>query len=452
MTRTLWYPGHELLLTDIVRAEGSYVYDSNGKRYVDLESGVWCASLGHGHPRILRAMTEQAERIAHNGFCYSSPIVDAAARDVLSLLGFAGGSCVFLCSGSEAVEYGVRVAGMLMERPLLMTMADSYFGAYGAAAARAKDGWHEFDWFPCAGCAHAVDGGDAQAMDLGGVAGAADRGNAHAGEGEIGRAPAGAEGDDEGRACDESCERWAAIPFDRIGGFLFEPGSSSGLVRFPPAKLIRAIHRRIREGGGFFLVNEVTTGTGRTGKWFGFQHYGIEPDIVAIGKGIGDGYPVSVTAFSPRTADRLGDRPVKYAGSHQNDPLGAAVLREVIRTIEDEGLIARAGELGRVLGDGLDAVRARCGRIREVRYRGMMAAIELNDGPANGFTIRVHHGLLDRGFIVGRRPGVPVLRIDPSLTIEREEIGRFLAVLEEVVMAEGSDDGSVSAGPTGSRS
>jgi acetylornithine aminotransferase len=397
MDRILWYPGHEHLMADIVRAENCYLYDSAGRRYVDLESGVWCASLGQGNPRILRVLAEQAAQIAHNGFCYSTPIVDEAAREVLALLGFDGGKCVFLCSGSEAIEYGVRVARMLAGRTLFLTMTDSYFGAYGSANLRREDEWFGFDWFPCAECAHA--GG----CDEGGSGG---------------------------------CERWNSIPFDTIGGFLFEPGSSSGLVRFPPAKLIESIAARIREDDGFFLVNEVTTGAGRTGRWFGFQHYDVAPDVVAMGKGIGNGYPVSVTAFSRRIVERLGDQPVKYAQSHENDPLGAAVLREVIRVIEDEGLIARAAELGALLRDGLDGIRSRCARIRAVRSRGLMAAIDLEDDPDNAFTIRVHRGLVARGFIVGRRPGINVLRIDPSLTIEREEITNFLVSLEETLSAE----------------
>jgi acetylornithine aminotransferase len=122
---------------------------------------------------------------------------------------------------------------------------------------------------------------------------------------------------------------------------LFEPGSSSGLVRFPPEKLIRGIVGAVRENDGFILVNEVTTGVGRTGRWFGYQHYGISPDVVALGKGIGNGYPVSVTACAPRVISRLGGRPIPYSQSHQNDPLGAAVAREVVRTVREEGLSSR---------------------------------------------------------------------------------------------------------------
>ena len=81
----------------------------------------------------------------------------------------------------------------------------------------------------------------------------------------------------------------------------------------------------------------MTTGVGRTGEWFGYQHYGITPDVVALGKGIGNGYPVSVTLFGPEMTKRLGDQPIAYAQSHQNDPLGAAAARAVARVIEEEG-------------------------------------------------------------------------------------------------------------------
>lgn len=377
--RILWYPGHELIVPDMVRAEGCHVWDSSGKRYLDLESGVWCASVGHGHPRVVAAMTRQACAIAHNGFNYSSPIVDEAAREILPLCGFGdNGRCVFLCSGSEAVEYGVRVAQMIAHRPLLLTLADSYFGAYGSASRKSVGEWIVHDWLA---------------------------------------------GDDVG-----------TLPWDRIGGFLFEPGSSSGLVRFPPAGLVERIAREVQARGGFVLVNEVTVGVGRTGKWFGHQHYPIAPDMVAMGKGIGNGYPVSVAAFGPRMVEALRDREVAYAQSHQNDPVGAAVALEVVRVIREEGLIERARALGLEIADALAGVAERHrGRFRDVRGRGLMAALELNDDPQRTLTTQVHHELLGLGFLVGRRPRVPVLRVDPPLVIAREEVMSFVGALESIV-------------------
>ena len=326
-------------------------------------------------------IAEQSARISHDGFNYSTAVVETAAEEILALLGFDGGKCVFLSSGSDAIEYGVRVARMVAPHPLFLTMADSYFGAYGSTSGRFKEEWLDHDWMPCAGSP-------------------------------------------DSRDCDTSCERWASIPWARIGGFLFEPGSSSGLVRFPPGKLIDRIVRAVRAGGGLVLVNEVTTGIGRTGMWFGFHHYGITPDVVAMGKGIGNGYPVSVSAFAPGVIGRLGERPVRFAQSHKNDPLGAAVAREVIRVIREEGLIERGRETASALLAGL----------QEIRSRGLMLAIEIEDDPDASRTIRTHHGLMRRGFVVARRPGLNVLRIDPVLTTDRADIGGFLRAVEAALM------------------
>jgi len=384
------YPGYDLSLGNIVKAENCYLYDENGNRYVDLESGVWCTAVGHSHPRILRVLKRQADRIAHTGFSYTHPIVEEAAKKILSLHGFDNGRCTFLCSGSEAVEFGVRAAQSVGSRPLLLTLADSYFGAYGSAPARRQEEWFGFDWTACADC------------------------------------------DPEG-LCDRSCHHWAAIPFGRSGGFLFEPGSSSGLVRFPPTKLIRSIEAAIRADGGLLLVNEVTTGIGRTGKWFGYQHYDLTPDIVAMGKGIGNGYPVSATAISNEVAIRLAGSGFTYAQSHQNDPLGAGIALEVIRIIEEEKLIERAKKLGAVLCAGLAAVRERTGRIADVRARGLMAAVDLKEHGDAEYAARVQQALVQNGFLVARRPGLNTLRVDPALTIERSDLTDFLAVVEKIV-------------------
>jgi acetylornithine aminotransferase len=386
----LRYPGYDLPLPTIVRADNCRLTDANGNRYVDLESGVWCTAIGHSHPRILKVLNDQAARIAHTGFSYAHPVAEQAARAILSLHDFGDGRAVLLCSGSEAVEYGVRALQSISSRPMLLTMADSYFGAYGAAHLRKAEQWFGFDWMPCPRC------------------------------------------ENDGDGCDR-CQRWETIPFDQIGGFVFEPGSSSGLVRFPPEKLVRSIVNEIKASGGWVMVNEVTTGMGRTGKWFGYEHYGIKPDIVAMGKGLGNGYPVSAAAVSAGVAAALADAPIAYAQSHQNDPLGAAVALEVIRVIREENLVERGRQLGVMLMDGLEAIRARTGRIEQVRGRGLMAAMDLNDDGDAEYAGSVQQALIESGFVLARRPGLNTLRVDPALTIEREDLDHFLAVFEFIL-------------------
>lgn len=380
--KTFPFPGYAMLLPDIVRAENCSLFDAAGDRYVDLESGVWCTPLGHGNEAVKAAVARQMDAAAHVGFNYSSPVVEEAAGAVQTLLGHEGGRCAFLCSGSEAVEYGVRVMRAALDGADILTMADSYFGAYGDAAGR-KDGWFVFDWFGCAECARDV--------------------------------------------CPADCPRLASIPFGRIGGFLFEPGSSSGLVRFPPPQLISAVQEAVRGRDGLIMVNEVTTGVGRTGAWFGHRHYGVRPDIAALGKGIGNGYPVSVTSLNGRTAHRINNAPIPYGQSHLNDPLGAAVVRAVIKEIGDKGLIERAKRLSEILLPGLAAIAEASPRGKAVRGRGLMAVMDLDMAPEAAAGL--HAGLVREGFLCALRPASSVLRMDPALTIDEDDLRAFLAAL-----------------------
>jgi acetylornithine aminotransferase len=130
---------------------------------------------------------------------------------------------------------------------------------------------------------------------------------------------------------------------------------------------------------------------------------------------------------------RLGRRPVRYAQSHQNDPLGAAVALEVIRTIAEEALIERSQPIAATLAGGLDKIKAQTNRVAAIRARGLMAALELEDDAKAAYTGHVQKTLVENGFILAQRPGLNVLRIDPSLTIEAADIENFLAVLRDVL-------------------
>lgn len=177
------------------------------------------------------------------------------------------------------------------------------------------------------------------------------------------------------------------------------------------------------------MINEVTTGIGRTGKWFGYQHYNLDPDMVAMGKGIGNGYPVSVAAFNSRVSSQLAIKPIRYAQSHQNDPLGAMVAMEVIRVIKQEKLIDRGRRIGIGLKKKLLEISGEFQVINEVRGLGMMIALDINDNSTKLLTRRIQIGLFNRGFIVAQRPGTNTLRIDPPLTIPEEEINNFISSL-----------------------
>lgn len=371
---------HEIVKTDFVRAENCYLYDSTGRRYVDFESGVWCAALGHNHPRIAQTMETQLKRVVHLGARYPNDTVEEAAQAVLNVVGMENGKCVFLISGSEAVEFGVQAIRRTTGKPLMLTFVTSFLGSYGSAGTKKPDEWFLFDWRSNSG------------MDV-----------------------------------DESI---AQIPFDQIGGFAFEPGGSGiGHLQFPPAPLVRKIVDEIRKRNGLILVNEVTTGMGRAGKWFGFQHYDVRPDIVAVGKGLGNGYPISAAAMRREVADQLEGSGFRYIQSHQNDPLGCAVASEVISLIREEGWIEKGNALGEFFLDELKNLARKHAVIKDVRGRGVLLGIEFH--PHEKINAAwAYRFLLENGFVVGYYPDVNLLRFDPALTMERENVLSLIECLD----------------------
>lgn len=376
--------GHELKYANFIKSNNCTLYDSEGNKYLDLESGVWCTSIGHSHPRICKVISEQSSQMMHTGYCYLNPIINETAGKILEITGINSGKCVFLCSGSEAVEYAVKLGKSISDKQYLLTMKNCYLGAYGVSGDRSEDNWIHFDWM------------NNDAIDK--------------------------------------------IDFSKIAAFVFEPGSSMGLVHFPPKDLIQKIVTNIRENGGIIIANEVTTGTGRTGKWFGYQHYEIVPEIVAIGKGLGNGYPVSCVAISDSIINRISMNDFHYAQSHQNDPLGAAVAKEVIDIIESDELLDRANAIGSMIEIRLNMIKDNYGIIKEVRTRGLMIAIEFEKNDKFSFAQMINNKLLEKHIILVKRPGYEVIRIDPSLTIDLKDVELFLNCFEEIIMEINSND------------
>jgi acetylornithine/N-succinyldiaminopimelate aminotransferase len=380
---------HEILKTDFVRGEGTYLFDSKGKKFIDFESGIWCTALGHSHLRINQVIHSQIEQVMHLGTRFPSMLAEEAAIEVLDITGISGGRCLFLSSGSEAVEFGVQAARRTSGKPLLLTFSNSYLSAYGSSGTKSPDQWRLLDWSECSGC---------------------DR-----------------------QECWEDCEQVKALPFDQIGGFVFEPGSSSGQVRFPPNGLVQLLADRTKRNDGLVVVNEITTGMGRTGKWFGYEHYGLEPDIVAIGKGLGNGYPVSAAAMKPEVVEKLEDGVFRYAQSHQNDPLGCAVALEVIRVMKEESLVERSRQVGAIFLEKLKGLVERKPGLKEARGRGLMIALEFVSSAGPAVVTQVFQSLFDEGYVVGCSPASDLLRFQPPLTIAEQEIGALVSAIERFV-------------------
>ncbi len=390
MENILWSIGHDLKLKNITHAKGCFIYDTEGKSYLDMESGVWCTPLGHCHPKIHQALTHQMKNIMHTGYCYAHPIIQDAAKSVLEITGFPEGKCLFLTSGSEAVEVGVKTIKMLSSKPLLLTFSDSFLGSLGSSGTKPDSEWFQFDWSKCAVCPTKAD-------------------------------------------CDTGCPHFSTIPFENISGFVFEPGSSSGMVRFPPETLIIAIARRIQKDNGFIQINEITTGMGRTGKWFGYMHYDITPDIVSMGKGLGNGYPVSVIAFNKNILYKMEEKGFYHSQSHQNDPLGCVAANAVIQTMKKEKALEKCISNSSYLMEKLMALKQKFSAIKDIRGRGLMMAMEFSETISHDTVVFIYEKILEKGFIIAKRPKLKIFRIDPPLIIERKMMDDFVQAMDDIL-------------------
>ncbi|MBE6022579.1 MAG: aminotransferase class III-fold pyridoxal phosphate-dependent enzyme [Cellulosilyticum sp.] len=237
---------------------------------------------------------------------------------------------------------------------------------------------------------------------------------------------------------DRSVAEWYAYlsqisNMTNVGYFLFEPGNSSGLVKLPPQNLITAINQMMKELNALIIVDEVTTGIGRTGKWFGYMHYNLVPDIIAAGKGLGNGYPVSAVIMKRHVVEKIFCNPFCYAQSHQNDPLGAAIAYKVLEVIEREHLIERSLENGAYLRQCYIELQKEHQCIDEVRGIGMMNCIEFKDYMDEAMMKRIDKLLCEEGFLVAVKPLHRVLRTYTPFTLTKEMIDAYCTTLSEVL-------------------
>jgi len=369
---------HLIKNINIVKADGVYLYSDKDKRYVDFESGIWCASLGHCNKSVNETIRKQILSVMHLNTSLVSNEARELADKLLKLHSIENGKALFLSSGSEAVEFSTRVVKEITSNKKLITFSESYLSAYNNSY-----DWKRISFVKCDKCIKTKE-------------------------------------------C-YNCDLLKRIDFSKIGGFVFEPGSSSGRVMFPSLKLVKYIAKKIKENEGFIIVNEVTTGFGRTGKWFGYQHYDIKPDIVAMGKALGNGYPVSGVIMSKEIASLIENSNFRYAQSHQNDPLGCAIASVVIDELNSNDMINISHSKGLILKKTLENIKSPL--IKEVRGKGLMCAMELiKDGLAN----IIYDKMLEKGFAIGITPQANVLRFFPAFVITEHEIKEMSKALQGI--------------------
>ena len=358
----------------IVKSENCYVYDSDNKQYVDFESGDWAANLGHSNSKINQRIKKQVDKLIHDGLRFRNVESEQLSIKLLDRLGLHGGQSVFLNSGSEAVNLGITIAKNLTGRRKILKMDCSYLSAFGHG--QISDNNIDLISIPI-----------------------------------------------------DNMNAISNLDFSEIAVFVFEPGNSSSLIKYPKTEFVKAIAFEILKHDGLLMANEVTTGFGRTGKWFGFQYYDYQPDIVSVGKALGNGYPISGVAITSKIAELFSKSPFRYAQSHQNDALGCAVGLEVINIIEKEDLISQSFEKGEYFTQRLIQLQAKQSKdIVDIRARGLMIAIELK---TIGLADFVYNQLIDNGYLVGLKE--KTIRFMPPLIIEEKDIDNLIKTIDKII-------------------
>lgn len=390
-----------------VKGEGCWIWDRNGNRFLDLLAGTWSNVLGHCHPSFTRKMQSQLERLVHVGSREITREIREAGERLAEVLPGELNRVTFLSTGSEAVELAIKIARIATGRLDIAIFRQGYYGATNQALALSEVGRDKphlapfqpiYDLrIPAPDCSHC-------AFDM------------HPAQ------------------CAFRClNSWVAEIEHRLNSYpaaiLFEPAIASQII-FPPPGYVTRLAEVAARWDSLIIAEEVTTGLGRTGEWFGFQRDGIIPDIMVLGKALGNGLPVAaVITTSEVEADCSGR--LLHVQSHQNDPLSGAAATAVIDVIREEKLIERVKQMGIYLIDSLKRLQKEQAGIEEVRGVGLMVALELNGERCAERGSQIQQVLRESGIIVDYRPETACFRFFPPYVVTQEQIDFVLEALNE---------------------
>ena len=366
-----------------VRGEGPYLWDRDDQRYLDFLSGLAVTSLGHANPAVAAAIADQAGRLLHVSNLYATEHNGALALALDRLIGDGaprGGQVFFANSGAEANEAAIKLARRHggPGRHVVVTAFQSFHGRTLAtlAATGQPQKWEAFQPLP-EGFRHVV---------------------------------------------------WAdlaeleAVIDETVAAVLLEPVQGEGGVNPATIEYFTGVERICRDRGILFMVDEVQTGLARTGRWFGFQHFGVHPDVVTMAKALGNGVPIGACWAERHVAAAF--RPGDHAITNGGQPLATAAARAVVATMEELDAPALAADGGARLTTALAAIPAVTG----VRGLGLLLAVELSGVDARVVAQRC----LERGLVVnGITP--TALRLAPPLTITDDHISEAVEILAAVV-------------------
>ncbi len=377
----------------LTRGRGAHVWDADGKEYVDLLGGIAVNALGHAHPRLTTAVTEQLATLGHiSNFFASAPQIEGAER-LVGLLGTEA-RVFFTSSGAEANEAAFKLARRT-GRPRVLALEGAFHGrTMGALALTAKAAYRE-PFEPLPGDVTFVPYGDAAAL--------------------------------------------AEAVTDRTAAVVLEPVQGEAGVVLPPADYLGQARRITTDRGALLWLDEVQTGIGRTGRWFAHDP-AAAPDLVTVAKGLAGGIPIGA-CIGTGPAGHLFE-PGNHGTTFGGNPVACAAALAVIDTIEGEGLLDHVSAVGDRLRRGVAAER----RVSEVRGEGLLLGIEL-DGPDSADVVAA---ALRAGFILNN-PTPTSVRLAPPLVVTETDVDAFVAAWPSILDSAGpAGSGPDSSGPDSS--
>ncbi len=379
-------PTYRPLPVAFVEGKGCTVKDADGNEYLDFVAGIAVVGLGHGHPRLARAICEQASRIMHTSNLY---LIEPQARLAQRLCELSFADRAFFCnSGAEANEAAIKLARkwaglhLAPEQRTIITAQQSFHGRTLVTVTATGQEKYRKPFAPLPAGFSYVPYNDLEAL-----ANAVD---------------------------------------DTVCAVLLEPIQGEGGINVPDDDYLPAVRELCDERGVLLILDEVQTGMGRTGRWFAHEHWGIEPDIMTLAKSLAGGFPIGACLASEQVAGAF--EPGNHASTFGGNHLACAAGLATLSIIEDEGLVENARAMGELLIERLMELAHQSPRVDHVRGRGLLLGLQLTDDSAS----QVQAQCIQSGLIVNAI-GDDLIRLAPPLVVSAAQCERAVAILAQAV-------------------